>query len=293
MGQHVQPQLNTAAYNTDRRRQQAIVGSFPRARHLDNPEDFLYWWDDFHFIPSLTSATGAVNRYPYMSYIDTSDTITTLATEKSRGVLRLTTAGTDNNAPVITMQGNDGNHVMFDDNTAADRRNLWFDSRWRKDSVADNICAMFVGFVEEARAVNNGLMTDDSAVLITTIDGIGYRVLQDNGEELDFTWQTASQTNQEKANLVTTTNSAATGLVASTWIKTGFRYDVDAEVAKRIKLFINNKEDAGYITATNMAAATFPDGEELVFAAGSKNGAGTAALFDLDWIWFAQEMLAT
>ena len=290
---YVMPQQNFSAYNdSDRHPQKAIWGDYPYDQKDRHPTQWIYWFDDFTFVPSLTSATTAVNRWPYMSYIDTGNTIVALATTKTIGVLRLSVDASDNDGPVITLPGDASVAFMLDDNTAADRRKLWFDARWKKSSVTDNQCAVFIGLTEEARAVDNGLMADDSAAITTTIDAIGWRVLQDNGEELDFVWQKASQTPVELvAAAVTTTNSDATGLVADTYIKTGFKYDPERPAANRIATYINNVQGTAWGTATQMAAATFPDGEELVFAAGAKAGEATAVTFDIDWIRMAQKGL--
>lgn len=292
----VQHARNLAAYDSnrdpDRHCSPAIWSDFPLQNMLEDPTTYLHWFDDFHNIPVLTTASGAINRYPYMSYIDTGNTITTLATVKTRGVLRLATDATDNDGPVINMQGNDGVQVMLDDNTTADRKKLWFESRWSKSSITDNQAAMFIGFAEEARAVDNGVLADNDGTY-PDIDIIGYRVLQDNGEELDFAFRKNGQTAVEiSAGMVTTSNADAAGLAVDTFIKTGFVYDPREVTSKRIRLLINNIEDSDYTTATQMAAATFPDGEELCFTAGVKNGEATAVNFDLDWIRFAQEMLS-
>lgn len=285
------PAQNFSAYSTGRHLQPSVWSDFPYDQVLHEPTKWIHWFDDFTFVPSLTSATTAVNRWPYMSYIDTSDTIVALATTKQIGTLRLSVAATDNNAPVITFPGDASVAFMLDDNTSADRRKLWMDFRWKKSSVTDNQCAAFIGLAEEGRAINNGLMTDDTGVPISTIDVVGFSVLQDNGEELDFVWQKASQTKQEMANIVSTTNSAATGMVADTYIRTGFKYDPNEVVAKRGKVYVNNVTYGTYLTNTNMVATTFPDGEELVFAAGAKAGEGTAVTMDIDWIRLAQKNL--
>lgn len=287
------PAQNLGAYNTDRHLQNSVWSDFPYDQVLHEPTKWIYWFDDFTFVPSLTSATTAVNRWPYMSYIDTSNTIVALETAKTIGVLVIATDNTDNDGPIICLPGDKSVCFMLDDNTAADRRKMWQDYRWKKSSVTDNQAAVFLGLAEETRTVNDGLMTDDSAIVIATIDAIGFRVLQDNGEELDFTWQKASQTNQEIAHIATIANenSATTGLAADTYVKTGFKYDPKESTANRIKVYVNNKTHATKVTGTQMAAATFPDGEELVWYAGLKNGEGTACSLSLDWIRMAQRNL--
>ena len=274
--------------DTTRFRSGPIWGSFPMTRYLYNPDHFVWWWDDFDVTPALTSATTAINRYPYMSYIDSSNTIVKVLTEKMLGVLRLATDATDNDAPVVSMAG-DSVCVCISD-TAGDDMPLWFESRWRKSSVTDNQCAIHNGFCEETRAVDDGLLTDNTGTIIQsggsyTIDDIGFNVRQDNGEELDFQWGKASGAGVELI-------AALDSLVASTWVKTGFKYQpavTNKPAAQRIAVFLNGVENSTYGTATQVATATFPDAEELQWAVGSKNGEGTATDFDIDWVCFAQE----
>ena len=268
--------------DTSRFRSPAIWGSFPMTRHLYNPDHFVWWWDDFDFMPALTDATTAINRYPYMSYIDTSNTIVKLATEKMLGVLRLSADATDNDGPVVSMAG-DANCVVISD-TAGDDMPMWFESRWRKSSITNNQAAFFNGFVEETRAVNDGVLTDDSGIIIATIDAIGFRALHDAGSELDFAYQKASAAVQEIANIDT--------LVADTWYKNGFKYQPAATAkpaAERVAVFVNGIENATYVTGTNIAAATFPDAEEVQWAFALKTGEATAVTADVDWVGFAQE----
>jgi hypothetical protein len=76
--------------------------------------------------------------------------------------------------------------------------------------------------------------------------------------------------------------------VADTFVKLGFLYDPSAPPAKRIKVFVSNVEQSTYVTAANIAAATFPDGEELGFLFGMKMGSAVLAEAAIDWWAFAQ-----
>ena len=270
------------AEDTSRFRSGPIWATFPMTRHLYNPGHFVWWWDDFDVTPALTSATTAINRYPYMSYIDTSNTIVKLATEKMLGVLRLSADATDNDGPVVSMAG-DANCVVISD-TAGDDMPLWFESRWRKSSVTDNQCAMFNGLCEETRAIDDGLLIDDTGVL-ADIDHIGFNVAQDNGEELNFAFTKSGQTDTELI-------AAMDSLAADTWYKDGFKYQpavTSKPAAQRVAVFLNGSEQSTYVTATQIAAATFPDAEELQWAFGIKCGEATAVTGDVDWVGFAQE----
>jgi hypothetical protein len=276
--------LSAEVATPDRFTSKSIWASFPVRDALDDFTRYSRWEDDFTNVPALTSATTAVNRHPYMSYIDTSDTIVALSTTKMIGVLRLSVAATDNNAPVVTLAGDAGVCAVISD-TAGDDMPLWFESRWRKNSILDNECAMFLGLCEEARAVNNGLLVDDTGVL-ADIDHIGFNVAQDNGEELNFAFTKSGQTDVEVMAALDT-------LVVDTWYKSGFHYNPLADTAQRIKIFQNSVTQTSYVTGTQIAAATFPDAEELTMAAGAKAGAATAVALDLDWWRFAQKMRET
>ena len=278
-----QRNLSAEATTPDRFPSESIWASFPMDEHLSFPGRYFHYFDDFDICPSLTSATTAVNRFPYMSFIDTSDTIVTLATQKNDGVLRLATAATDNNGPVVGFAGTTtGEGACFNiSDTAGDDKPLWYEARWRTDTVTDNGGALFIGLAEEARCVNNGLSIDDTGV-IADIDHIAFNTAHDDGDALNFAYTKSGQTDTEVI-------AALDALVASTWYKSGFKYDPLAETAKRIAIFQNQVEQSTYVTGTNIAAATFPDAEELTPYFGVKNGSGAIVLFDIDWFRVAQK----
>lgn len=281
----LQPSANLGSERTgDRLTSPALWEKFNSYERVHEAFSHVYWEDDFHVTPVLTTASGAINRYPYMSYIDTGNTITTLATEKMLGVLRFSVDASDNDGPVITMQGNDGTQVVISD-TAGDDMPLWFEARWRKSSVTDNQCAMFLGLTEEARGVDNGLLVDDTGVL-ADIDHIGFNVAHDNGEELNFAYTKSGQTDVELI-------AAVDSLVIDTWYKNGFKYIPTNDTAERITVYVNNLPQSTFVTGTQIATATFPDAEELVFSAGVKAGEATAVTMDLDWVRLAQKIRAT
>ena len=279
-----QPSANLGSERTgDRLSSPALWEKLNMTEVLYEPFSHVYWQDDFHFTPSLTTASGAVNRYPYMSYIDTSNTIVMLATEKMLGVLRLLTTTSDNDGPVISLPGDAGTAFLISD-TAGDDMPLWFESRWRKSSVTADQAAIFIGLVEQARAVDNGLMVDNDGTPTTTIDQIGFNVAHASPTALDFTWHLASQTRQELADIDV--------LAASTWYKNGFHFDPSRDTAERIRVFVNNIPHTSFVTGTQVAAGTFPE-DEVTFAAGVKNGEATATSLDLDWVRIAQKIRAT
>ena len=280
-----QPSANLGSERTgDRLSSPALWEKLNMTEVLYEPFSHAYWQDDFHFTPALTSATTAVNRYPYMSYIDTGNTIVMLATEKMLGVLRLSADASDNDGPIITLPGDAGTQFVISD-TAGDDMPMWYEHRFRKSSITNNQAAIFLGFVEEGRCIDDGLMADNTGVPTSTIDVLAFNTPHDTGTALDFVWHKASQTRQELADVDV--------LVADTWYKNGFHYDPSRDTAERIRVFVNNIPHTSFVTGTQIAAATFPDAEELTWAFGLKCGEATAVTADIDWVRIAQKIRAT
>jgi hypothetical protein len=100
--------------------------------------------------------------------------------------------------------------------------------------------------------------------------------LEDDSDGIDFIYKKAGQTLQTKI-------SVAQQITADTWYKLGFVYDPNAPEAKRITVFVDGVDEGTYVTATNIATATFPDDEELQPLFGVKNSSGAVTRIDLDW----------
>ena len=106
---------------------------------------------------------------------------------------------------------------------------------------------------------------------------IGFSILADDGNSMDFCYQGYSQTRND---LIADLHVP----VADTFVKLGFIYNPDANTSKRIKVYVNNVEQSTYVTATQIAAATFPDAEALTFVLATKGIAGSVAIETaIDW----------
>ncbi len=268
----IEPKLNMAA-NTLRGPSPSIWADCPV---LDLKENFglgMIFEDDFM---NFSQHISDQDVQQYSSYIDTGVTIKATPTNRY-GEIEVAGNDADNDEGSITTGGGSGVlAVITDDGTAG---KLWFECRIKKASVADNALAFFVGLSEEGMAIADALVNDTGA-LKTTADFIGFRVLQDNGEELDFVWQKASQTAVEFANIAT--------LVADTYVKLGFVYDHTQPGANRITVFVNGLAISTFGTSTQLAAATFPSGEELALLLATKVGTAAESKFEMDWWRVAQ-----
>ena len=235
----------------------------------------VYLFDDFiqHRIHANAQASGG-----YYTYQDTGVLISSLTgpadLDDAIGVFRISGNDADN----------DEGHIQFTsevfncDNATGNTAKILFETRIKKSTVADNGVAFFAGLINGPVAADH--LIDDTGVL-GDFAAIGFRLLQDNGEELDTVYKAAGQTQAEvQANCAT--------IVANTWVNLGFAYRPAADDNNKITFYVNGAPQTTKVTKTNMDAATFPEGEELHFLAGIKNSSGAANTLDIDWVRIAQ-----
>ena len=253
----------------------------------DGNQNAFMFYDDFLNFSGFSPAISGTTALPsttvpgpagYKLYADTATSacgIAPLATE-SGGVTQLSVGATDNHE-VWLQSGN--NFGAISDTAGSDKLTI-FEARVRFTQVADNANAVFVGLAEEG--LNAADTKADNTGVMASKDFIGFNTVQADGDSLLFSYRKAGQTQQDVLTY-------GTALSAATWYKFGFVYNPKAPESKRISVFVDNEEQSTYVTATNIAAATFPDGEELGLLTGMKTGGATAASFDLDWVAFYQE----
>lgn len=276
----------------------SIRGATP-ARQVDSGPSRMLWkdcpWDDignsvrgakfyedFSDYPSwstLTNPTIAaatpINPFKHATYFDTGDAINQAAGQVFGG-LSMVSAATDKNE--MWQQpggGTGGSFVFIDPATGTQQHHVWFEARFKINSIGDDLVSLFIGLGEEAMAVANTKVDDTGAM--ADKDFIGFNTLNADGDLLEFTYKKNGQTVQVPIAVAAT-------LVADTFISVGFHYLTSNRTAKKITVFVDNVENATGVTRTEIEAATFPDGEEMAPLWGHKNGAGTAGTLTIPWI---------
>ena len=225
-----------------------------------------YDFDDFRNTPQMISDQDVAK---YASYIDLGVTIK--QNEDEFGVLEVAGNDADNDEGSIQAGGNTGAEIWIE---SGDLKLTIFEFRAKKASIADNALAFFCGLGAPGFAAADALVDNTGAV--KDDDFIGFSVLHDNGEELDFTYKASGQTVQVPlANLAS--------LTADTYFKAGFILNPNAPPSKRIKVFYNNTEQSTYVEQSDIEAATFPDGVALARVLATKVGAAAESKFQLDW----------
>jgi hypothetical protein len=235
---------------------------------------FLY--DDFRNFSATTAVATNVGRYnsdgnQWYTFEDTGNAVTQIATNKN-GVVTLTTDADDNSEVGMVSCGNTG--VLGEISTSTS----FLAMEWRF-SVAQIVTQNLVlGMGEEGLCVTDGIIDDSGDH--TSKDLIGFSVNEDAASTLVFGYRKAGQTEQFPITSLKT-------LVASTFYNVGLVYDTSAPPSKRLAVYLDNAEQATYVDADDIAAATFPLGEELALYAAVKNVTDITAM-SLDSVAFYQ-----
>lgn len=238
--------------------------------------------DDFAAIHNSGTLTDLVSERPYLIYADdTTNHSAVGAADENGGVLQLNIdSGAAANEEIGICAGDGTQQLGQISDTSGSDFLTAFECRFKLSSVTTGQAATFIGLAQPGIVANGGIIDTNGGPMANKA-AIGFNVLADDGDSLDFCYQGASQTRQDIAGVK--------ALTADTFVKAGFLYNPQAEASKRIRIFIDNVEYSTYVTATNIATATFPDAEALTFAAIMKGIAGSVALEGaIDWWAFAQ-----
>jgi hypothetical protein len=241
--------------------------------------------DDFGAIHHADTLADLHSEMPYIIFTDdtSNHTITGAADEKG-GVLQLNIdAGADANEELGIMAGDGTQQMLQISDTAGDEHLTAFECRIKISTVTDGKAALIAGLGQPGIVAAGGVIDTDGGPMADKAF-IGFSVLADDGDSVDFCYQGASQTRQDKI-------AGAGTLTADTFIKLGFLYDPAAPAANRISVYVDNVLQSTYVTATNIAAATFPDAESLAFVLQTKGIAGSLAIETaIDW-WAAAQLI--
>ncbi len=186
-------------------------------------------------------------------------------------------SGNDADNDEGSIQAGGGGLVISDTSTAA--RKLWFEACIQKASIGDNGLAFFLGLMTPASTAAD-ILVDDTGAMAASKSYLGFRVLQDNGEEVDFV-------HAKSTGAVVEWGADVVDMVAATDIKLGFKYDPDSD--KKIRLWIDGVEySSDWLVAADIALATFPDGVVLAPMFATKVGTAAEVVTYMKWWRWAQ-----
>lgn len=236
--------------------------------------DFSVGFGHFDDFTNFADHVSDQDTQQYASYIDTGVTIKQKAAVVG-GQAEIAGNDADNDEGVLSTHG-----PLFQvSDTAGAEKRLWFEARWAKASIANNALATFLGLgFDHGDGVplsKTLCLTDDDANL-GAFSYLGFHVDQADGDAVDFVYKAEGGAQTVKIAGVHVP-------VAATFVQLGFMFDPFAEAAKRIKVYVDGVEQSTYVTATNIATATFPDAEPLGMVWCAKVGAAAEIKSQLDW----------
>ena len=248
----------------------------------DGNDQGYFIGSDFRNFGKTTAVGSNIGRYadtsgPYLSYEDTSDTIAQLETNRN-GEIVFTTAATDNNEDWLVPGG--ATSVMgVISTTAGSDKLLAFECRFKIGVLAET--GFFIGLSEEGLAAANTLVDDTGA--LASKDMIGFHC------PMHASIATCSFVHRKATQAAVTVISGLKTMVADTYYNMGFVFDPKKPTSQRITVYLDNAEQTTYTTGTQISAATFPDGEELLPLFGLKTGAAGVKTLTVDSWAFYQE----
>lgn len=240
--------------------------------------------DDFVGFGPTAAVASNVGRYAsngvaYKSFEENSTSIAGSAA--AGGVVALTATNTDNDD--VNIQAGGGATCPFGV-VPGTHGTLFFEARFKVNSVAASIANFFVGLAGAGACVTDGIISDSNA-FVTNKSFLGFGRLDSSTTALGLFYN---------RNGGTTGTVAAVGtLAADTYIKAGFRWS--GRSPNFLVPYINGVAMDGIagtskiVSAAATGATPWPDALMTLFAGIKQISTGTAGILTLDW-WAAAQL---
>ncbi len=270
---------NLGSERTDRWFSPNIWGDCPIEAIKNGTVIGRFFQDDFtgpcpNTDAGLYEGAGESCGLGYLFYGDT-DVLIKAQAAVEEGVVQASTMDTTQDESVMST----GSPSFIVSDTASDAKKLWFEARVKKSTIANQAQAMFIGLGWDhgsGVSVAKTLCLTDTAGALGAFSFIGFHVDQADGDAIDFTYKAEGQS-------AVVVKAGVEVPEATVFMKLGFVYDPNAPAAKQIKIFVNNVEQTTYVTATQIAVATFPDAEPMAMVWCAKTGSGATGTAEMDW----------
>ena len=241
------------------------------------PGDLLV--EDFVSVQGYSNADGPVGQFAF----DKDTGAACVQEDGTRSAVKLSSGTSDNGAGTLAACGNAGSLGVISDTAGADKLTV-FEARIKLASVADGNGSVFVGLADTDTGGTNRPLKDQTGHKLANGAGdhaIGFVVLEDDNDSLKFQYRNG-------AGDIVTVLTYATPLVADQYYNLGFVYDPSAPASEKIKVYVDNVEQAAKVSASDIAASTFPDGKNMTAVASIKSSAASAEACYIDLLAFYQ-----
>lgn len=275
---------------------------------IEDPNQGMYFFDDFLVIGSGPSATGgaiAQSNGQWASYVYQGGTVIDGA--KEGGVITIASDG-DNEG--VAFSSGAGAFRLVTTSTKALNRRLWFEARVSLSTITatknDAFIGLFDGFLTSGLPTAAWPIQTTDDTLAAAMNAIGFQRKGSVGTDWSFLYQLSGQTTVYPTNLTTlTTTVLGTAMAAADFVKLGFVFDPIAEVKvvgsastgqtagtqrrALVRVFVNGLEAAAFLTSDNLGGTAFPTGFMAPGFAIMNQTGSTPGTMSVDWIRVAQE----
>lgn len=232
--------------DTGRGPSRVIWDGMDPAYYLENPTAGLFVDDDMAKVsPVGISASGMAG--PFYCFLSTGATI--VASSTLGGGITLTSDG-DNEAASVQRRTK-----AFRLSSGTSYGKLVYEASISTSVIDEPRHGIFVGLTDGTANAATVPIADDGT--LADINLIGFHRLEGDGDKLDIVYKASGQTAQ-------TVLADAITLVADTVVKVAMVYDPSAAASEKITFYKDGERISGAaVTATQMAAATFPSAAYL------------------------------
>lgn len=259
-----------------------IWADCPVLQIMADPAKGFYLWDDFKNsvrLPALADTdkvilAGDIN---WLAMTE-SDAIADIAIQSDDdGWLMLDTTGTDDDTCHMTAGQLEMGNIRLP--LKGERKRFWFEARVKVSTITDTDLAWFVGFMQPG-VMAEGVPLGAAPTAPDDYDYLGFFVAEADGDDLTIVYNEATLgTAQADTGEIT--------LVADTFVRIGFRLDVDTDM---IHVY-ENGVDQGADAEIDISTANFPSNTNVNIYIGLTSGnlGGDSDNLKIDWVRFAQE----
>jgi hypothetical protein len=299
--------LGNLAADANRGPSQAIWGSCPWLRFLEDPSRGMAFFDDFLMSGSNSSTSAAAylgSWGRWASYLYQGATI--VDATKEGGVITLASDG-DNEG--VALSASAGAFRITTTSTLDLNQKLWFEARVSSSTIAAAKHDAFVGLADSF--LSSGIpqaawpIQTTADTLFANMNAIGFHKKGGAGTDWSFVYQLSGATSVYPTGLDTLVNTVlGTALTAGQYVKLGFLFDPSAPskyissastgqtantIAKPlITVFVNGLPAVAFLTSANVQGTSFPTGF-MAPTIGVMNQTGTSpGSLSADWIRVAQ-----
>lgn len=253
-----------------------------------NPAKGIHIFDDFKnavvsketaSASDFTSSVGRVESVLDWHVFSESTKLQEVAVQNDAdGVLHIAQDGSDQDVTAIITGFNAAETFKLPDSNS--ELKWWFECRFKTSVIANADMGIFIGFQQLGEAADTkGGFAGDAAALVTSQDFLGFAVLEGDGNDLTIQYLEGGA-----GTLVKDTGEIA--LLADTYIRVGFRYDV---ISNKIRVY-KDGVDLGDAASIDVSSSDFPSDTDLALLISVLGASGTtAANIKVDWVRYAQE----